>query len=730
MNVFGNAKYIKAQSQANSFSLHDPLPFFRREFTVNKNGINNAQLFVQAPGFAEFFINGKPVTEDKFISPVSNYSKILWYNTYDVTQLLQNGINTVGVIASNGFFNESFQTAWNYNSAEWRDAPQFLLCLKINGEAVLVSDSSWKVSRACSHIIFSHLRSGEYVDMRKYDNSWLYSGYDTSHWKNAVEKDPLEITGELRRAECQPVRETEIFKPVSITKAKNAWLIDFGKNSSGYMQITLEAPRGKEIIFRYCEEISQDGRPKHNYMNTPNYYGEENYEFQTNKLIASGGRDTFKPKFSYHGFRYVIIEGLDRKPSCEDIQGFFIHNDVARKSNFVSGNEIINFIYTAGIRSSYSNMFWSLTDCPTREKLSWTNDAQASAEQLLINFDILPFYKKWFEDILADQTDSGELHGIIPSCGWGHNWGPVCDYFLFELPWRTYIYTGDSDMLIKGIPYFEKYRDFLKTSIENNHEFILGDWLGNGNSNLIPKEFIRDAYMIKVLKAIANARRIANSEHQSAYDEYNSFCESFMQKYISHDGGCTIDEQTACSMMIILGLYKDKSILTNQLIEAVKRDGIKLTSGMVGIQYLYDALSESGRPDLAYRIITESDPGYKTWYDSGATTLWETWDGVDRGSHNHHMYSNVLAWFFKSLLGIAPCEEAPAFKKITVNPQFMRELGFVKGYEDTPNGRIDAEWKYKDGGFVYTITLPEGIYGEYRGKALKTGTNTFFIKEN
>ncbi|MBE6590381.1 MAG: hypothetical protein E7643_09420 [Ruminococcaceae bacterium] len=728
MGTFGKAKYIKATKTAPGFSRFDPLPFFRREFRVDQSEVCSAELWIQAPGFCEVFINGKPVTEDKFISPISDYTKILWYHVYDVAHLLRDGVNTVGVITGNGFFNESFQSAWKFHLAAWRDAPQFMLALKINGEDALVSDATWRASFEASHIIFSHLRSGEHVDMRRKNDAWMYTGYDDHAWKYAVERDPSEVTGELRLTPCQPVRECEVLRPVSICKVESGYLVDFGKNSSGYMEITLTEPRGQEIVFRYAEEVDERGYPKHNQMDNPLYYPEAGWKFMVNRLIASGKKDIFKPKFSYHGFRYVLIEGLSRPLRAEDVRAYFVHNDIPRTSDFTSGSDVINYVYTAGIRSSLSNMFWSLTDCPTREKLGWTNDAQASCEQLLINFDIVPFFKKWYTDVLADQLDSGELHSVIPSPGYGLDWGPGCDYFLFELPTRVYLYTGDASMLTDAIPHFEKYRAFFRGAIERNYEFRLGDWLGGGNSKVIPLEFIRSVYYIKVLRALILAKRLANVFVEEDECELNAVTRAFTDTYLNADGECTVNEQTSCAVMIVLGIYRSKEILCRQLVRAVERDGVRLTSGMIGVQYLYDALSECERPDLAYRIITESEPGYKTWYEYGATTLFEKWEGVNIHSHNHHMFSNVLGWFFKSLLGIAPCEDAPGFARVRIRPQFIKDLGFVKGYVDTIRGRISAEWKYEDGGFTYTVTLPDGVLGEYMGRELTVGENTFFAK--
>ena len=210
-------------------------------------------------------------------------------------------------------------------------------------------------------------------------------------------------------------------------------------------------------------------------------------------MIASGRTDRFKPIFSYHGFRYVLIEGLAKEPSASELCACFIHQDVERRANFESGCDILNFIYNAGIRSTYSNMFWCLTDCPTREKLGWTNDASASLEQVLINFDSLPLLQKWYEDIKVAMFDDGSLVGTIPSpdWAWGHGCGPVCDCFLFELPYRIYLYTGKPDMLLEGIPLFERYTSFLEEKVSEGHEFILGDWMSS-DSTAVPKTMLSE----------------------------------------------------------------------------------------------------------------------------------------------------------------------------------------------------------------------------------------------
>lgn len=722
-NPFSNAKYIKAAEKPDAFSFYDPIPRFRKEFTID-GPIEKATIFVQSPGFATYYINGRNITEDIFISAISEYHKILWYNQYDVTAFLKEGKNTLCIIAGNGFFNESFRSAWDYDKAPWRDAPQAMATLYVNGKEHLVTDNSFRADRENSPIIYSHLRSGEYYDARKADDSWLYAGYDDSAWECAIESK--DIGGTLRETPCPAIREAEVIAPVSITETDRGYLVDFGITSAGYMEITLTAERDDEITFRYAEEIDNENHLQYNRMDRKHFYAES--PFHVNKMIASGGVDTFKPMFAYHGFRYVLIEGLCKKPSLDSMRAYFIHQNIGRRSEFLSGSDVLNYIYRAGIRSTYSNLFWSLTDCPTREKLGWANDAQASIEQTLINFDILSLYEKWFEDLKASMREDGALPGVIPTSGWGFDAGPICDGLLYELPYRIYLYTGESRMLTEAIPYFERYIGYLSGMIAKGHTFTYGDWMGYTCSKVVPKDFVRDFYLMKALFVTTFAHKLANTEVSLWEARYEEEKEAFLARYLDENGKCIIDQQSSLAMLLMSGLYRDRETIARQLVAAVERDELRLTSGMVGVQYLYHALAAAGRGDLAYKMITETEPGYKTWFNHGATTLWERWEGEEDGSHNHHMFAGIISWFYRSLLGIAPSVEAPGFTRIALSPCFLKELGFVKGYEDTARGRIEASWRYENGGFRYIVTIPDGIEATFRGKTLSIGKNEFFIE--
>ena len=721
---FQNAHYIKAEPAAAPYAQYDPAPLFRKSFQLTALP-QVATLAVQSPGFVKVYLNGTDITDHLFISPVSDPQKILWYDTYDVTALLKQGENVLGVIAGNGFLNESFHSAWYYEVAPWRDAPQFMLSLLADGKPLVSSDASWRVSKQHSHVTYHHLRSGEWWDMRKHDTAWLTPSYDDRTWDHVLLREQP-FGGKLKPTPCQPVRECEHLAPVSVKALEDGFLYDFGINISGYADVTLEAPRGSEISFYYAEEVDERGEPAHNGMDDTYFYAES--PFQLNKLIASGGKDRFKPHFSYHGFRYLRIKGLSKMPSS--VVACFTHNDVARRSDFTSGSALLNYIFTAGIRSTFANMFWCITDCPTREKLGWLNDAQASVAQTLINFDILPLYRKWLADIEASIFENGLIHGTVPSTDWewGRECGPVCGGMIYELPYRAYLATGDAKWMTDTLPSFLRYVTYLEDASREDKIFALGDWLGSGSSKRIPKAMVRDFYLVKAWRITALAGTLAG-EGASLQARYAATREAFIQKYTDESGRATVCEQAAVAMMIAEGLYRDREVLAAQLVEVVLRDNCQMTCGMVGVQYIYGALAAIGRGDLAYRMISESEPGYKTWFEHGATTLWECWDGVHSGSHNHHMFSNVLGWFFTALLGIAPREEAPGYRALVLQPSFVKEIGEAGGYIDTVCGRIAAAWQYREGVFTYTVELPEGISATFEGKPLSAGKNVFYVKE-
>ena len=373
--------------------------------------------------------------------------------------------------------------------------------------------------------------------------------------------------------------------------------------------------------------------------------------------------------------------------------------------------------------SSFSNMYYVLTDCPTREKLGWTNDAQASCEQLCYNFGLEKFFEKWSRDLRDAMQPDGSLPGIVPTPGTCFGHGPVCDGLLFELPDRLYQFYGNKRVLKACLPYMERYVGWLEHALDEGAGFSLADWTGTKNYMADDIEFINRAHLIKFYAILARGLTAAGRDNAAAVNRLHEEKEEFARKYIGADGRCTIDEQTAISVLICLELG-DPYALGLQLTENIdKKHGGHQNTGMVGIQYLYDALSRIGRPEYVYKILTASEPSVGEWIRQGATTLWEMWnEDTHTFSKNHHMYSACLAWFHKYVLGIKV--EAGCVRE--VEPLFVQGLDFAHGYFRGGNGSVSVSWQRDKGGITLRIT-PEGRRMDvvFRGRRLKCGENVF-----
>ena len=689
-------------------------PMFRKKIVLPE--VKCAKLTVCGLGFAYYYINGKPVSADLFTAPVSDYTKTLWYNEYDVSHLLQEGENTFAVICGNGWYNESMQSDWFYNKAKWRDLPKFILKLETDGNTALVSDETWKCAPK-SAVCFNELRNGEYFDARLYNEEWTKAEYDDSDWENAV-RDVFPPVGMFRKCECEPIREFTEYEPVSVQKVgEKKYLYDIGQNISGYARIQTTGKNGDMLTIRYAETVSDDLSL---YLgDIPRPYQEG--EMQTDRLILSGKPIIWSPKFAYHGFRYIEIDGINDVDEVK-VGGIFVHQDIKRKTEFSCSDAFMNTLFEAGVMSVYSNMFYQLTDCPTREKLGWTNDAQASCDQILINFHSVDFFKKWYQDILDAQMPDGALPGIIPTSGWGYHWGngPVSDGILFELPYRVFLHSGDDSLLKDGYPYMKLYLSFLKRR-ENGDGFTsfgLDDWSAPNLRVTTPIELI-NAVLTVWFYEVANlaAKRLNVSEDFS--EEIHNMKKRIIKTYIHQDGTCVVHEQTAVALLIYFDIYEDIKPLAEQLKKLVEEKDFHHDCGMVGIRRLLPVLNKCGLQEYAYKILTaEGNPGYKEWFELGATTLWERWQGENNpDSKNHHMYSGFMAWMIETVCGICVDETRPGECVYLLKPYRFENLSKVACTYETPHGKIAVSVNDD----TMKVNIEDGVKVFCRGKQLPGG---------
>ena len=726
--AFEKAQFIKANREFIwDYKETDLAPMFRKTFELKP--FSHVEVSLCALGFGTFYINGLKITEDLFISPTSDYEKTLWYTTYNVTTLLKPGENVIACILGNGWYNESLKTPWEYREAVWRDNPKFILEMNVDGKNRVNSDDSW-LCKPESHIVFNQLRSGEHFDARLYDPKWNTLDADLSAWEAAI-VDPTPPRGKLTISPCPPVRERAVYPARSVIKTGDKrYVFDIGQNISGYIRLNVCQNAGDVITIRYTEQIHEDGSINWNTMDR--FYTES--PFQTDVFICNGEPFTYSPMFSYHGFQFIEIDGLE-SPELTQVAGVFTHLDIPTISHFNCSNHDLNRLFEIGVLANYSNMHYILTDCPTREKFGWLNDAKASAEQILMNFDALTFFEKWYVDIVDSIRDDGAMSGIAPTSGclFDSFTGPICSGVLFEIPYKMYLFTGDNRMMIKAIPAYLKHLEFLKAQ-KNDEGFIgfgLCDWAGpfeDLQGAPTPVEFTDTALYIEFMQRTVFAAQQADDimVEREVQAELSQTVDLFKQRYLKPNGQCTVDEQTAIAMIIELGLYDDLKPLKEQLKANVEKHNFHHNCGMLGLRYLYYALNRLGLQHYSYRIITaEGFPSYIDWLRGGATTLWETWQPGN--SKNHHMYSDFMLWLMNTLVGINPDSSAPGMKRVIIKPYFADELMYCTGSREMGEGRLEVAWYKEYEKLILTIQVPKGIEALYKEQCLTEGRYTFII---
>ena len=719
--TINRAKFIKSPDPfVKEFRTEAPAPMFRRHFTVGK-GLVSAKLAFAALGIGKVFIGGRNVTTDLFVSPVSDYRKTVWYTVYDVTALLSEGENVAAVMLGNGFYNESLHTSWDFDKADWRDSVKLWFELELTYDErveYIRSDESWLTDTASSPVRFNELRLGECYD-DNFASDWMDPDFDDSGWRHAVIADPPE--GKLTLCPSEPIREFEVYNCVRLFRnPRGAYVFDFGQNISGYVHVKAKLPAGTKLHITYAEEIEENGERRDNSIS--NFYRDGETQFC--EVTAGEKALDWKPYFSYSGFRYAIVSGFPGEPCPDCISAVFVHQAVRETGHFACSDRTVDKIWKFARMSTLSNMFYSLTDCPTREKLGWCNDAQASCEQTVQNYDMRGFYKKWLHDIFDSMKPDGDLPGIVPTYGWGYAWGsgPVSTGILFEIPSRVLQYYGDDSLLIEAYPYMKKHLGFLESkAVDGLISHGLPDWALPRDAKdrmPVPLEFTCTLLMIKFLRIAAMAAERLGEDSSVHAEREKFYTESFMRHYIGSDGRLVMTEQTASAMTIALGIG-DLEVLKPQFYDTFVKYDWHFHVGMLGMQYMLPACDICGFEDEGVRLLTaKGHPSYGEWFDDyDATTLHEMW--VDDASKNHHMFSCPVAWLHNSILGIRRDESYFTEKRFVLEPHFPKGLDSAEGEYDTLLGKIKVAWRRDNGKVRLSVVIPDGVTAEFKAPGIE-----------
>jgi len=675
-----------------------PAPLLRKQLALDDD-IASARVYLSGLGYSELSINGRRVGDHVLDPVVCQYDKSVPYVVHDVTEDLLRGENAIGVILGNGWYNPHTAEVWHFDKAPWRDQPKLLLQLHVtlkDGRTIRVgSDASWKIGDGA--IRFDGLRNGETYDAQQEATGWDLPGFNDSAWKNAA---LVQGPGGLLRCQVNnPCKVTQTLPAQSAWEVRpGVWVFDIGQNMAGWARLTAQAPAGTQVTLKYSELLNEqrDIDPKHIGMFV--LAG----EFQTDHYTFKGGStETFEPKFTYHGFRYVQVSGLPA-PKAEQLSGRVVHSDFETIGSFECSNELLNKLQQATLWSYRGNFVGIPTDCPHREKNGWMGDAQLAAETGLMNFDADAAYRHWV-DMMADvQRRDGQLPGIVPTGGWGFNWGngPAWDSALLQIPWYLWLYRGDTCAIRHHYDAMKRYVDYVaRRSPEGIARFGLGDWCPVDWKRMTPMELTSTGYFhVDALLLSRFAELLGRShDHEKYHALADRIAAAARQVFQLPQGNWATGEQTALGTAVYhqLAETKDYPALTRRLAQAIAANDGKLDFGILGAKYVPRVLAESGEMDTAYRLLTDTRyPSWGHWITRGATTLWESWDG--NASQNHIMYGDISAWMYHYLAGIRPDPAHPGFTRFHLHPHFAGDLQWVKARHHAPQGWIVSHW-HKDG---------------------------------
>lgn len=694
-----------------------PAGYFRKEFIMPAN-VKKASLYIAAAGLYECSINGKNITDHRLEPAYTRYDRRNLYQAYDVTSFLNAGTNAVGIIMGNGWYNHQSIAVWDFHNAPWRQRPAFCLNIRIektDGSVEWVATGKdWKYNTG--PVIFNSIYTAEHTDARINIKGWNLSGYKDSAWQPVIIRSAP--SQKIVAGLMHPVRVVNTLQAVSVTKINPLkYVFKFPENIAGCSRLKIEGKAGTVATLKHGELLYKNGTVNQENISVHYRPRDSTDPFQTDIFILSGnGEDVFYPKFNYKGFQYVELSlsapALITKNSLTALK---MHSDVPAIGTLQTSDPLINKIWKATNNAYLANLFGYPTDCPQREKNGWTGDAHIAIETGLYNFDAITIYEKWMNDHQDEQQPSGVLPSIIPTGGWGYEWGNGPDWTstIAIIPWTIYKFYGDKKILEDNYMAMKKYADLLNDRYPTGlTDWGLGDWVPVRSKS--PVELTSTVYYYTDVLIVAKVAKVLGKQEDA--EKYLALSEkikaAFNKKYFDREKALYgSGKQTELSVPLYWGLVPDEYRLkvAQSLARQIEKDSMKLDVGILGCKVVLNALSENGYADLAYKIASSDQfPSWGWWIKNGATTLYENWrvDATQDISLNHIMFGDIGAWFYKNLGGIYADEDEPGFKNIILKPKFVQGLDNSDITFNGPRGRIVSSWKKTGRLIYYTVEVP------------------------
>jgi len=703
-----SAKWITPELDSN---IH---PILSKDFRAEKK-VKSARAYVCGLGLYEMNINGAKCG-DEYLSPNFNaYDKWLQYQTYDITNSLNQGQNSIDVILGNGVYKGPFGISRKENI--YGDKFVLLCEIVINYEdgtsTTVITDESWKAKK--SSILSSSIYDGEVYDAG-FDE---ISTYQVKEVNLGFDK--------LKARLSLPVKIKERLKPIEVIKTPaGETVLDLGQNMVGWIEFKTNAPKGIEITLQYGE-ILQEG----------NFYRDNLERAKAEFTFFPNGEEAIvRPHFTYYGFRYVKVSGWHGEVKPEDFTGCVLYSDMETTGHIETSNPLVNRLFLNALWGQKGNFLDVPTDCPQRgERLGWTGDAQVFSGTASFNMDTFAFFSKYIYDIAQEQEKTG---GIVPNIvpvvggndGCSSGWGDAATI----IPWNVYLQYGDKKILEEQFESMKAWVDYIRKQDENSGSrklwltgFHFGDWLAldgeNPNSFAGGTEtaFVASAYYYYSSKIIAKAAKVLDKEE--IFNEYealaNEIREAIREEYFTKTGRLALKNQTAYVLALFMNLVPEDKVdrVVADLRERLKIDKNHLKTGFIGTPYLCRALSENKCNDLAYTLLMNKD--YPSWLYAvtmGATTIWERWNsvlpdgkisGTDMNSLNHYSYGSIVEWMYRYMAGINPSEERPGFRHVKIAPMPEYRLKYAKASYNSPVGLYESGWEItEEGELKFKFVIP------------------------
>jgi alpha-L-rhamnosidase len=701
-----------------SVPVESPAPVLRRRFTINKP-ITAARLYISGLAYYEAELNGRRVGTQVLDPGFTDYDETVLYATHDVRGLLALGPNMITVTLGRGFYGMTTPNVWNWHQPSWHGEPRMIAQLTIdhpNGSRTTIgSDTDWEL--ADGPTVSDSLYAGETYDARRVPSDWV---------RPQLQEAPQ---GTLRAQQHEPIEIIETVRPVAITEPRpSVYVADLGRTAAGWTKLTVTAPAGTVIGLQHGEKLRPDGTVQGENGGVPGRH-------QLNEYVCAGtGVETWEPRFTYHGFRYVEVTGLPARPRPEDLLGRVVHSRVPETGTFRCSEPFFEQLDRAMRRTVLNNLHGIPTDTPMFEKNGWTGDAQLGAPVMTYAFGMQRFLTKWIGDLADSQNQEGQLPVIVPSGGWGYRelapapeWTTVYPFLVRQL-YRIY---GDEAIAAEHWETLVRYLDWETGRLQDGlATTALGDYLPPGYGGNPPEDtrLTATAYLHRALIATAElGDLLGHNDIAARYRTVADTCRTALNTTFLDAGRYRTASdpdyrQTSNAIPLMFGLVPADAVsaVVANLVADIRARGNHLNTGALGTSVLLRALTAHGHADVAHAIATQRTyPSWGYWFANGADTMWEMWH-LNSRSRDHYFQGTVVQWLYENVAGLRPGDAG--YRRFVVRPDARVGVSWAQTSIQTVRGQAAVSWNLVGSTMHLNIEVPVGSTAEVHVPARSGGT--------